>query len=134
MATKATHDILLLVGDEGLRKTLTDYLTQLGHDVDYRTSVLSGLDRIRERVPAIVLLDLDVDGGGGLPFLQILRRSQVTRFLPVLVVGAHSRSQAMQEAYSLGASGPLAMEACRELEGWMFLAMSRYFRRSEAIA
>lgn len=135
MATmKAPYDVLLLVGDEDLRKTLCERLGEMGHGVDHRGSVLSGLDRVRERVPDIILLDLEVDAGGGLPFLQMLRRCQMTRFLPVLVVGAQSRSDGMQEAYNLGASGPLTEEAHKDLEGWMFLAMSRYFRRSEAIA
>lgn len=129
---KSPYDVLLLVDEASLRKSLTEHLDRLGHRIEYRTSVLAALDRVRDRMPDLVILDLDVDGSGGMPFLQILRRSQVTRFLPVLVVG--KRSQAMQEAYDLGASGPLTAEACKDLEGWIFVAMSRYFRRSEAIA
>ena len=132
--TKAPYDVLVLVGDLSLRRSLTERLGQLGHAIDCRTSVLAALDRVREKMPDLVVLDLDVDEGGGMPFLQILRRSQVTRFLPVLIVADKTRSKAMQEAYDLGASGPLTAEACKDMEGWIFVAMSRYFRRSEAIA
>jgi len=134
MGSNPHYDVLLLIEDVSLRQRLTERLEQLGHAVDHRTSVLSGLDRVREKMPDLILLDLEVDGGGGMPFLQILRRSQVTRFLPVLVVGEKAPSQPMQEAYDMGASGPLTPEACKDMEGWIFVAMSRYFRRSEAIA
>ena len=73
-------------------------------------------DRSRHRLPALVLLDLDMRLTGGLDFLEWRRASALFSSLPVVIFSAFACKTAIEEAMAMGASTFIAKPF--EFEGW----------------
>ena len=85
--TSATRSVLVVEDDAATRATLRRTLEQHGWEVDEAVNGRIALERIAERLPALVLLDLVMPEMDGFEFLEGLRRRSVPP-VPVVVITA----------------------------------------------
>ena len=82
---------ILIVDDEAdHRRPLAALLKHEGYDITEAGDGLEGLQRVTERKPDLVLLDMMMPGVDGVTMLQAMRRREECARLPVLLVtGVH---------------------------------------------
>jgi signal transduction histidine kinase/DNA-binding response OmpR family regulator len=80
--------VLVVDDDAELRGLIRRVLEREGHSVMEADNGVSGLARIRERLPGLVLLDLIMPEMDGFDFLEQFRRQEAWRGIPVVVVTA----------------------------------------------
>ena len=82
-------DRILIVEDNPLNLRLArDILTLRGFEVTSATNVDEGRQRLRDGDVALVLMDIQIPGGGGELLLREIRADSVLRTLPVIAVTA----------------------------------------------
>lgn len=68
--------------------------------------VLSELSSVQpEKLPKIIFLDINLPGFSGLEILDRIRKSDVIRFVPVVILTSSGNPKDIADAYKLGASG-----------------------------
>jgi CheY-like chemotaxis protein len=87
MTTKS----LLIVDDnpENLKLILM-LLAHSGHELVTATDALQALEAIEQRVPDLILLDLQLPGMDGLELTRRLRANAHTRSIPIVAVTAYA--------------------------------------------
>jgi len=81
--------ILLIDDDTSLLVTLSDFLKFEGYDVITAESAESGLERLKEISPDLIVLDMSMPGMGGIGFLEEISTNG-TPSHPVLVLTARA--------------------------------------------
>jgi hypothetical protein len=84
--------VLVVDDDPDLRALLRRMLEREGHAVAEAEHGRAALERVRERAPGVVLLDLVMPEMDGFEFLEELRRDEATRAIPVIVITARDLS------------------------------------------
>ena len=80
------NDFILIVEDEPkLAKLLTNYLRQAGYETEWLENGLEVLPRVREKMPALILLDLMLPGRDGVDICKDIRSFSTT---PIIMVTA----------------------------------------------
>jgi CheY-like chemotaxis protein len=80
---------VLLIDDDGdLRQRLRGLLEKEGWEVDEAADGREALDRLADRPPELILLDLLMPGVDGFEFLAEMRRREEGRTVPVVVLTA----------------------------------------------
>lgn len=80
-------DILLIEDQTALAANVLDYLTALGHQLDYADNGIYGLQLALTQHYDVLILDLSLPGLDGLQLCQQLRQ-RASRHLPVLMLTA----------------------------------------------
>jgi CheY-like chemotaxis protein len=80
--------VLVVDDDQEVRGLIRRVLEREGHTVVEAENGLVGLARARERQPGLVLLDLIMPQMDGFDFLEVFRREDALRAVPVVVVTA----------------------------------------------
>jgi len=95
------NTILIIDDDDQLRKSFHKLLTEEGYHVESAASGESGLDRIRENIPDLVILDIRLPGMNGLETFQAINRMESK--LPVIIMTAYGTTETAIEATKMGA-------------------------------
>lgn len=96
---------ILLVEDEPtLQKTLSTALTQEGYEVKNALDGEIGLSMARELRPNLILLDLILPKMDGFEVLDALKKDDITKDVPVIVLTNLESTQDIERALSLGAT------------------------------
>jgi DNA-binding response OmpR family regulator len=98
-----TRHILLVEDDRLLRRACETKLKQRGFEVRVAADGEEALLRVSERIPDLILLDLLMPKLDGLGVLAVLRGSEKTRSIPVVILSNSSKELEMHEASTLGA-------------------------------
>ncbi len=94
---------ILLVEDDPLsRRLVYDILTHRGHQVIEAASVDEARAQLDSAKPQLVLLDVQIPGGGGELVLQDIRGRQSMQGVPVVAVTAQASRQDEQRLKQLG--------------------------------
>jgi DNA-binding NtrC family response regulator len=102
MAARLEDPTILVIDDDAeARATVRDVLTEHGFTLALAADARSGLDLIRRRPPAVVLLDLDMPGLSGLEALPEIRG--IDPELPVIILTGEVRVPTVVEAMRRGA-------------------------------
>ncbi len=88
VAARDAGPVLVIEDDDATRALLRRALEAEGCDVTDAADGRAGLDRVAERAPALILLDLMMPGMDGFAFLDALRARGEWRSIPVVVVTA----------------------------------------------
>lgn len=100
---------VLVVEDNPLNLLLVREILQLhGHAVDEAGSVPEAWARLANPLPALVLLDIHLPGGGGEALLALIRGDARTASLPVVAVTAQAMSGDRERLLALGFDDYLA--------------------------
>jgi len=92
--------LLVIEDDPDIASLLKLDLTDVGYRVSHASSVMSGLTRLREDAPDLVLLDLGLPDGTG---HDVLKRIRKHSGLPVIVLTAQGDLNSKVELLDLGA-------------------------------
>jgi len=98
-----TDRILIVDDEEDIRNLMKDILEDEGFKVRTACSSMEAFDRINESVPALVILDIWLQGSelDGLGILEILR--QKFPFMPVIMISGHGTIETAVNSLKLGA-------------------------------
>ena len=95
---------IVIVDDE---KDILELLKFNLEKIGYRTSCLldgeSAIREIRNSIPDLILLDLMLPGVGGLDICRILKNSDQTSDIPILMITAKSEDSDIVEGFKIGA-------------------------------
>src|SRR5262249_47815140 len=80
--------VLVVDDDADHRRHLRGLLEGGGWEVDEAADGREALDRVADRPPGLILLDLGMPGVDGVEFLAALRRREEGRSVPVVVLSA----------------------------------------------
>lgn len=83
-----TSLILIVEDDPNSRKLLRDVLDTEGYETLETDTAEEGLRMARERVPALILMDIRLPGMSGIEALHALRQDVRTHAVPVVAVTA----------------------------------------------
>ena len=103
-ASERTPRFILVVDDDpAITKLLRMVLEADGHHVDVAADGQGALDRVAERRPDLMILDIDMPKVGGFEVCRRLKTAPGTRLLPVLVLTGTEAADARLRAWDLGA-------------------------------
>ena len=95
---------IVIVDDE---KDILELLRFNLEKIGYRTTCLldgeSAIREIRNSIPDLILLDLMLPGVGGLDICRILKNSDQTSDIPILMITAKSEDSDIVEGFKIGA-------------------------------
>lgn len=94
--------ILVIEDEEIIASMLKDNLEQLGYSVMIAGSGVEGLRRAEYLKPDIITLDVMMPGLDGMQVLKSLKRNEVTRNIPVVLISVAGNTE-RYEALNLGA-------------------------------
>lgn len=104
-----TGDRILVVEDNPLNlKLIRDVLVFKGYEVIEARSGEEGVDVAHDRVPDLVLMDLQLPGIDGVEALRLLRQDPVVGAVPVVAVTAFAMKEDRERAYANGFDGYLS--------------------------
>ena len=97
--------VLVVDDDQDILDAICDILEGEGYGVARARHGVEALERLRERRPDLILLDLMMPVMDGVAFAEALRRSGVKPQIPIVVISADGNPQ---KAASIGARAFLA--------------------------
>ena len=94
---------MLIEDDEFLWRAYKDGLTRAGLGLSVVTDGGEAVDKVREVMPDLILLDLILPGKDGFEILSELMKDADLKGIPVLVLSNLGQSQDIKRALDLGA-------------------------------
>ncbi len=105
MSNASALRILVVDDDQALRELLTDYLTQVGFIVDAAADGVQMRERLAQRMPDAIVLDLMMPGDDGLTLARELRK---TSNVPIVMLSARGEEIDRVVGLEVGADDYLA--------------------------
>jgi len=97
---------LVVIEDEPDILMLVETTLQYGgHQVRSACRGQQGIDLVRQELPDLVLLDLQMPDMSGYDILRILKSDSALNHIPILLFSANNRSEDIQRGQNLGADG-----------------------------
>lgn len=110
-------NILLVDDDPVVRMLVSEYLQALGYQIEEASGGVEALLKLRNNLPALLLLDLQMPDMSGIEVLKTLMQSR-RRNLPVILLSANSDIKEIIEREGVSADfylqKPFDMEAVRK--------------------
>lgn len=95
--------VLVVDDDREIRQMLCSLLQIYGYETDAAEDGLVALQKIRQRRPHIVVLDVMMPNMDGITLCQMLRQDAATKSLPVVMLSGKAHPQAIEEGLKAGA-------------------------------
>lgn len=100
---------ILVVEDNDLnRKLFCDVLRSQGFAVEPVADGLDALERAREFVPSLIIMDIQLPNVSGLDLIEAAKKDPALRAIPVLAVTAYAGKGDEERIREAGAEGYLA--------------------------
>jgi two-component system cell cycle response regulator DivK len=108
--------LILIIEDNPLNAKLArDVLSAKGYEVLVAETAELGLELAASRVPALILMDIQLPGMDGISALRELRKSEALASVPVLAVTASAMPMERKEILAAGFDGyqakPISVKA-----------------------
>lgn len=127
--------VLLVEDDTYLLEVATDYLREIGYEVNSARSGQEALEKAKKVQPDIIVSDIMMQNGNGLYLLENLKRHPATHLIPFIFVTARGSRTDMRKGMALGADDyitkPFNLD---ELELAIRSQLEKVERRSKASA
>jgi len=102
-AARAALPVCLVVDDSvSVRRMMEQFVRDLGYQPDSAGDGVEALERVRRRVPSIVLVDLEMPRMNGVEFVRALRADDATRDVPVVMITSRSSEKHRALAHDAG--------------------------------
>jgi two-component system, cell cycle response regulator DivK len=102
----APKNAVLLVEDDPASQLLTQtILEEAGYEVLTARTADDALAQLDRKLPALILMDVDLPGRDGLSLTRLLKTMSPTTAIPVVALTAHSSLQRRQDAMAAGCIG-----------------------------
>lgn len=94
----------VLVVDDSLsaRRTLAQVITDAGYEARTAVDGLDAIEAIEERMPDLILLDLEMPRMNGLELAAHLRADEETQDIPIVMVTSRSTAKHREQAHTAG--------------------------------
>ncbi len=96
--------VLVVDDDREIAGLIEAYLQGEGFAVTCAYDGLEALDRIREEIPSLIILDILMPGMDGFQVIQALKANSVTRLIPVVILTAKDLTEEERTSLQLGAT------------------------------
>ena len=110
----ANELILIVEDDDKSRKLVRDLLTYHGYETVEAVNGLDGVRLAHERVPALVLMDIQLPDISGIEARERIGTDAITRHIPVIAVTASVMPEDRQRVVDAGFDGyqrkPISMK------------------------
>lgn len=101
--TLRTAPVCLVVDDSvSVRRTMEQFVRDLGFEPDSAADGVDALECVQRRVPAIVLVDLEMPRMNGVEFVRALRSDPATHAVPVIMLTSRSSDKHRSLALDAG--------------------------------
>jgi putative two-component system response regulator len=100
--------ILVVDDDPAIRFLLYRVLLDEGYSVSTAPGGMEALDALAQRVPDLILLDINMPGMNGYELCRLLKKSQYLRLVPIVMITAQGELQRRLDAWEDGADDFLA--------------------------
>jgi CheY-like chemotaxis protein len=96
--------VVLVIDDEPvIRRTLRAAFTDAGLLVEEAADGLEGLEQVRRRMPALILVDLLMPGMDGVQFIATCRAATASQGVPIILMSSdHTLRRARKELPATG--------------------------------
>lgn len=116
--TEEFNYILIVDDNPGVRQLLYDILSDIGHEVIMASDGLEAIAKVRERVPALILMDVKMPGLNGIDALLEIRK--YAPVVPVIMITAYTEQNMVTNAKKSGLieyylSKPFDLDELRQL-------------------
>ena len=106
---------IVVVEDNDLnRKLFCDVLKSQGYAVEPVADGLDALDRAREFVPGLIIMDIQLPNVSGLDLIQQAKADKLLRHVPVLAVTAEAAPDEVRACLDSGMDGHVAKPIDRD--------------------
>ena len=106
--------ILIIEDDPSLRDTLRIHLTSAGYTVRVAADATEAIRAILTDVPELILSDVSLPYMDGFELLEVLRRDESTRSVPVILLTGMVDDESYIRGLKLGASAYLTKPVLRD--------------------
>jgi CheY-like chemotaxis protein len=107
----AMAHVLVVEDDEGIRESIRDLLQEEGYQVVTASHGEEALARMREGIPAVVLLDLMMPVMNGWQFLERVAKDASLAEVPIVVISAAGESGALPHRVAGFIKKPIGLQA-----------------------
>jgi chemosensory pili system protein ChpA (sensor histidine kinase/response regulator) len=104
-ATKTALDILIADDSVSVRRVLSTFIKEQGWNPITAKDGVDALEMVREMVPDLILLDIEMPRMNGFEVLQALKAQPALQHIPVLILTSRAASKYQDKSESLGAQG-----------------------------
>jgi chemosensory pili system protein ChpA (sensor histidine kinase/response regulator) len=101
-ATPSVASILIVDDSSSARRSMSQVVRDAGYDVRTAIDGIEAISLIEERIPDLVLTDLEMPKMNGLELTAHLRAAESTRNLPIVMVTSRSTEKHKSQAISTG--------------------------------
>lgn len=84
--------IYIVEDNEDIREILDIFLSDMGLEVKAFEDVATFKICMNGRVPDLYLLDINLPDGDGLELAEVLKKQDITKDIPIMVMSAHMKS------------------------------------------
>ncbi|MGB3988495.1 MAG: response regulator [Minisyncoccales bacterium] len=95
--------ILIIEDEEILADLLEKKLTQVGYEVSVANDGVEGLDKVKESIPDLILLDIVMPRMGGFDVMRELQKNQDFSKIPIVIISNSGQPVELDLAQKLGA-------------------------------
>lgn len=98
-----TIDVLVIDDDKFLQKIVCKTLTEQGLSARVANDGLAGLEAVRQQIPDIILLDVEMPGINGYEVCDRLRSMPEIKDVPIVFLSSHGTLRERLQGYEVGA-------------------------------
>ena len=98
-----SKNILVVEDDSDIRELISFNLSNQGHQVFEANNGELGIEKAREKLPDLILLDLMLPGMHGLDVCRIIKADQETKDIPIIMVTAMGQEEDIVKGLETGA-------------------------------
>ena len=99
------HRILVVEDNETNMMIFRDILVAAGHEVLEASNAEDGIALARDRLPDLILMDVQLPGTDGLEAVRRLKQDPATSGIPVVALTAHAMQPHRDRAAQAGCAG-----------------------------
>ncbi len=103
MKKNKKQKILMIEDDHFLRKIYREKLTRAGFEFVEATNGIEGVNKVISEKPDLVLLDLILPRKNGFEVLIEIKRNEITKDIPVIILSNLGQASDIKRGLSLGA-------------------------------
>lgn len=117
---KSSMTVLVIDDQPGIRRLLTEVLTEEGYTVFTAINGIEGVNKAKEVQPDVILMDMKMPGMDGIETLREIKR--LDQGEAIIMMTAYGELDLINQARELGAYGYVTkpfdiLSLCRMLEG-----------------
>lgn len=102
VVTRNVPNILVVDDSLSARRTLAQVISDVGYEPRTAVDGLDAIDAIEERIPDLILLDLEMPRMNGLELAAHLRSDKHTHDIPIVMVTSRSTAKHREQAHAAG--------------------------------